>query len=69
MGFAVVAEEIRKLAEESNKFTEEIAEIIHELTEKTSNSVNTMEEVKKIVQSQTESVKMTNENLMVLLIL
>lgn len=61
MGFAVVAEEIRKLAEESNKFTEEIAEIIHELTEKTSNSVNTMEEVKKIVQSQTESVKMTNE--------
>ncbi len=47
MGFAVVAEEIRKLAEESNKFTEEIAEIIHELTEKTSNSVNTMEEVKK----------------------
>lgn len=59
-GFNVVAEEIRKLAEESNRFTEEITEIIHELTEKTGNSVNTMEEVNKIAQSQKDSVELTN---------
>ncbi|AKL94648.1 methyl-accepting chemotaxis sensory transducer [Clostridium aceticum] len=59
-GFAVVADEIRKLAEESNKFTEEINVVIHELTDKTSNAVGTMEELEKIISSQTESVKMTN---------
>ncbi|SDK01306.1 methyl-accepting chemotaxis protein [Natronincola ferrireducens] len=60
-GFAVVAEEIRKLAEESNKFTEEIAGIIKELTDKTEYAVNTMEEVGKTVASQTQSVKLTND--------
>lgn len=59
-GFNVVAEEIRKLAEESNRFAEEIAEIINELTEKTGNSVNTMEEVSKIAESQKESVELTH---------
>lgn len=59
-GFAVVADEIRKLAEQSNKFTEEISTIVNELTDKTSNAVNTMEELEKIVSSQAESVNMTN---------
>ena len=59
-GFAVVAQEIRKLAEESNRFTEEIGLIINELAEKTGSAVNTMQEVGVIVQSQNESVGMTN---------
>ncbi|MCC5909587.1 MAG: methyl-accepting chemotaxis protein [Clostridiaceae bacterium] len=60
-GFAVVAEEIRKLAEQSNEFTEEIAGIIKELTDKTGHAVHTMQEVGKIVASQTKSVELTNE--------
>ncbi|ABR49093.1 methyl-accepting chemotaxis sensory transducer [Alkaliphilus metalliredigens QYMF] len=59
-GFAVVADEIRKLAEQSNSFTEEINAIIKELTDKTGNAVNTMEAVAKIVNSQAESVELTN---------
>lgn len=59
-GFAVVAQEIRKLAEESNRFTEEISAIIQELSQKTGIAVKTMQEVGVIVQSQAESVEMTN---------
>lgn len=59
-GFAVVADEIRKLAEQSNQFTEEIMAIIKDLTYKTSMTVQTMEEVEKIVDSQNTSVAMTN---------
>ncbi len=59
-GFAVVAEEIRKLAEESSSFTREINKIIHELTAQTLTAVETMEEVGKTVESQTNSVDLTN---------
>lgn len=59
-GFSVVAQEIRKLAEESNKFTEEITAIIEELSEKIGNAVKTMKEVGMIVQSQAKSVDLTN---------
>lgn len=59
-GFSVVADEIRDLAEQSDGFTEEIVEIIKELTAKTGASVNTMQEVGTIIQSQNESVEMTN---------
>lgn len=58
-GFAVVAEEIRKLAEESNKFTKQITLVIKELMEKASGAVNTIQEVSRTVISQTESVEMT----------
>ena len=60
-GFAVVADEIRKLAEESNKFAEEIASIINNLSSKTSIAVKTMDEVGKNVESQSQSVSLTNE--------
>lgn len=59
-GFAVVAEEIRKLAEQSNKFTEEIGTIVEDLNNKTLTAVKTMEELEDIVLSQTKSVDITN---------
>ncbi|RXM58303.1 methyl-accepting chemotaxis protein [Clostridium tetani] len=59
-GFAVVADEIRKLAEETNKFTGEIDTIIKDLTNKTESAVSAMEIVKEIVRVQTQSVNMTN---------
>lgn len=60
-GFSVVAEEIRKLAEESGRFAEEIEEIIDELIQETNAAVNTMNEAKKIAKSQEESVGITGE--------
>jgi methyl-accepting chemotaxis protein len=59
-GFAVVADEIRKLAEQSNQFTAEIDSIVNELTAKTAMAVITMDEVEKVVQSQSTSVNMTS---------
>ncbi|MCT4596117.1 MAG: methyl-accepting chemotaxis protein [Anaeromicrobium sp.] len=58
-GFSVVAGEIRKLAEESDEFTEEISNIINELKDKTENAVTTMKQMAIIVNEQTESVKKT----------
>ena len=60
-GFAVVAEEIRELAEQSNQFTEEISTIIRDLTDKTSTAVQVMEEIEKVVASQSASVDMTDK--------
>ena len=59
-GFAVVADEIRKLAEQSSKFTEEISTIVEDLNNKTLTAVKTMEELEEVVLSQTESVSITN---------
>ena len=58
-GFSVVADEIRKLAEDSNRFTGEIKAVINELKSKSELAVNTMDEVKVIVGEQAESVKET----------
>ncbi len=60
-GFAVVAEEIRKLAEDSTKFTEEIRQIIEGLKEKAQSAVDRMQAVGKIVAEQDEQTKITQE--------
>lgn len=61
-GFAVVAEEIRSLAEETNGLTGEIAIIIQELLEKTSDATQNMEIMEKIFEQQEHSVGETREN-------
>jgi len=48
-GFAVVADEVRKLAERSSKSTGEIAKIINNIREETMNVVETMQEGSKDV--------------------
>lgn len=58
-GFAVVADEIRKLAEDSNRFTGDIKAIIDELKSKSELAVSTISKVKVIVNEQTQSVKDT----------
>lgn len=60
-GFSVVAEEIRKLAEQSNLFTGKIKEIISELKSKSQGAVNKMTEVNTIINSQNKSVTQTEE--------
>ncbi|ABR47160.1 methyl-accepting chemotaxis sensory transducer [Alkaliphilus metalliredigens QYMF] len=60
-GFAVVAEEIRKLAEQSSKFTEDIGIVIQELTSRTGKAVVIMQEVEKLGESQTKSVELTSD--------
>ncbi len=58
-GFAVVADEIRKLAENSNKFTSEIEKITNMLTVKTDEAVKKIEEMDMVVKIQSESVSST----------
>ncbi len=58
-GFAVVAEEIRKLSEDSTKFTEEIRVIISELKEKSQSAVNRMENAARIVRESDNQNKVT----------
>lgn len=60
-GFAVVASQIQKLAEQSNDSARQIENIIDSLIEDSQKSVATMEDVKKIMESQNESVGRTNE--------
>ncbi len=60
-GFAVVASQIQKLAEQSNESARQIENIIDSLIEDSQKSVATMEDVKKIMESQSESVGRTNE--------
>ncbi|WP_280769613.1 methyl-accepting chemotaxis protein [Salipaludibacillus daqingensis] len=58
-GFSVVADEIRKLAEQSNKFSEEISTIIQMLAEKTTEAVSKMDESKQMSVIQSKSVHET----------
>lgn len=60
-GFSVVAEEVRKLAEESNKFTLDIEKVIKELRGRTETAIDTMNKMKSIIISQNNGVKNTAE--------
>lgn len=60
-GFSVVADEIRKLAEDSTRFTKEIKEIIAELSKKADFAVVTISNVRQIVEQQESSVDETNQ--------
>ncbi len=60
-GFAVVADEIRKLAEDSTKFTEEIRLIIEDLKDKSSKAVDRIEKTKDIVDKQDEQNYLTRD--------
>ncbi|KNF07763.1 methyl-accepting chemotaxis sensory transducer protein [Gottschalkia purinilytica] len=60
-GFAVVADEIRKLAEESNASTKIIDEAVAELQQNSTNSVAKIEKLLDIVNDEMNSVNFTNE--------
>lgn len=58
-GFAVVASQIQKLAEQSNDSARQIEEIIHTLIMDSQKAVETMNEVREIMQRQNENVSKT----------
>lgn len=60
-GFAIVADEIRKLAEQSKNSTEEIKKIVEVIQGKSNTAVTTMEEAWIIVAAQNKAVEETNE--------
>lgn len=59
-GFSVVANEIRVLAEDSNRFTTIIENVIKELTEKTELAVSTIKDVENMATLQSRSVDTTS---------
>lgn len=60
-GFSVVADEIRKLAEESNRFTEEITKVIEELKQKIDKAVENMSTLEHVIDVQHEGVDTTRQ--------
>lgn len=60
-GFGVVAEEIRKLAEDSTRFTKEIRSIIDVLKEESQSAVETMNGVAEIIVEQDKQTDITRD--------
>jgi methyl-accepting chemotaxis protein len=58
-GFAVVADEIRKLADDSNKFTKEIKDIVIGLINNTTSAVTTMQGVEGLIVEQDSVMEAT----------
>lgn len=61
-GFAVVADEVRKLAEQSDRSAKQIANLIEEVQQKTSSAVNFIKESKKEVNTGTEVVTIAGQS-------
>lgn len=61
-GFAVVADEVRKLAEQSQEFAKQIATLIAEIQQKTNNAVLFMNEGKKQVSTGSEVVSLAGKS-------
>lgn len=62
-GFSVVAEEIRKLAEQSTASVKEIDEVIWNLKGNSQNAVSTIKNVTEIIYQQANEVNLTEEKL------
>jgi len=60
-GFSVVAAEIQKLAEQSNDSAMEIRNMLEELKNNSEKSVQSMQQIKEIVQLQDENLVKTNK--------
>lgn len=60
-GFAVVAGQIQRLAEQSNESAQQITGIIELLIQETQRSVQTMEDVKAVIEKQDENVTLTEK--------
>ncbi len=58
-GFAVVAGQIQRLAEQSNESAQQITGIIELLIQETQRSVQTMSDVKAVIERQDENVNLT----------
>lgn len=60
-GFSVVADEIRKLAEQSNVATNKIQDLIENIKEKSAFAVKSMNDTEAVIKDQTESVDETRQ--------
>ncbi|TCO76852.1 methyl-accepting chemotaxis protein [Marinisporobacter balticus] len=58
-GFSVVAEEVRKLAEESKQFTEKIINLVSSITKDTNEMIYTSKNATQSVEEQTTSLEKT----------
>lgn len=61
-GFAVVADEVRKLADQSRKSTEEINNMMQSIQEESTLAISSMEIMKKVSQDQNTAVEKTNNS-------
>jgi methyl-accepting chemotaxis protein len=60
-GFAVVADEVRKLADQSRNSTEEINNLMQSIQEESALAISSMEVMKKVSQEQNLAVNKTND--------
>ncbi|WP_235828939.1 methyl-accepting chemotaxis protein [Anaerosacchariphilus polymeriproducens] len=65
-GFAIVAEEIRKLAEQSEASTKNIDQMVQELQENSQEAVATIIKMSKVIKEQTDSVINSKNNFLLI---